>query len=113
MRLGDAVVRVRSKNAGPFWLTVDVFCGSRAAFERVSAALATAAVARLFHTPPETLKRFDLTDLAVIKFSFPRPEVQGSRADRDMHGAAAAVLLAGLDICAQGCGPSAAAGRPE
>ncbi len=98
MRLGELVTRVRSKNAGPFWQTVDVFCGSRAQFERVAAALDTGAVARLYHTPPETLKRFDLPELAVIKFSFPRPVVQGSRADRDMHGAAAAVLLAQMQI---------------
>lgn len=97
-KLEELVVKVRSKNAGPFWVTVDVFCGTAAAFETVRARLKTETVARLFHQPSQLVKRFDIPDLAVIKFSFPRPVVQGSRADRDMHGAQWAVLLAELDI---------------
>ena len=27
-KLGERVLRVRSKNAGPFWVTVDIFCGT-------------------------------------------------------------------------------------
>ena len=48
-----------------------------------------------------TLRRliqFDIRDLNVIKFSFPRPVVQGARADRDMHGAQWAILLAELEM---------------
>lgn len=98
MKLGEQVEKVRSKNAGPFWITVDVFCGSAEIYGRVVKALDTATVARLYATPLQTLKRFDIADLHVIKISYPRPAVQGSRADRDMHGAAAAVLLAEMEI---------------
>jgi len=97
-RLADRVAKVRSKNAGPFWVTVDVFCGSTEVFEATKAALRTETVAALFHQPSQLLKRFDIADLNVIKFSFPRPVVQGSRADRDMHGAQWAILLAELDV---------------
>ena len=97
-RLSDVVVKVRSKNAGPFWVTVDVFCGDAATFARVSAALDTAAVAALYGQPAQGLKRFDIADLAVVKFSVPRPVVQGSAADRDMHGAQWAHLLAETEI---------------
>lgn len=97
-RLGDRVVKVRSKNAGPFWVTVDIFCGNAEVFEAVKRALQTEAVAALFHQPSQLLKRFDIADLHVIKFSFPRPVVQGSRADRDMHGAQWAVLLAEFEL---------------
>ena len=92
------VDKVRSKNAGPFWITVDVFCGSAAAFDRVVPALKTPAVAALFQTPLQTLKRFDIPDLYVIKFSFPRAEVQGAPGDRDMHGASWAALLAEYEV---------------
>jgi hypothetical protein len=34
----------------------------------------------------------------VVKFSFPRPIVQGTRFDRDMHGASFANLIAELDV---------------
>ena len=97
-RLGDRVMKVRSKNAGPFWVTVDIFCGTPEAFEEVKSALRTETVAALFHQPSQLIKRFDIADLNVVKFSFPRPVVQGDRADRDMHGAQWAVLLAELAL---------------
>ena len=93
-RLGDAVRAVRSKNAGPFMVTVDIFCGTEAAFQRVNATVSTAAVGRLFRLDPASVSRYELPDIRVVKFSFPRPAPQGSRADRDMHGAQWAVLLA-------------------
>lgn len=96
--VGALVEKVRSKNAGPFWITVDVFCGTPEVYARVAPALASQSVARLFDTPLQTLKRFDIEDLSVIKFSFPRPDVQGSAGDRDMHGASWAALLAEYDI---------------
>ena len=91
--LSERVLKVRSKNAGPFWVTIDVFCGSKEAFEDVSAKLSTERVAALYRAPVEAIKRFDIADLNVVKFSLPRPVVQGSREDRDMHGAGWAVLL--------------------
>jgi hypothetical protein len=97
-RLGDQVLRVRSKNAGPFWVTVDVFCGTPAIFEQVRHELRTEAVAALFQQPSQLMKRFDIADLNVIKFSFPRPVVQGARTDRDMHGAQWAILLAEFHV---------------
>lgn len=96
--LGQIVEKVRSKNAGPFWLTVDIFCGSDEAFKRVRDGLVSAAVARLMDTPLQTLKRFDIEDLHVVKLSLPRPAVQGTALDRDMHGAALAALVAEIDI---------------
>lgn len=97
-RLGDRVLRVRSKNAGPFWVTIDVFCGDESTYVEVVGKLSTEAVADLFHRPAEELKRFDIPDLHVIKFSLPRPVVQGHRLDRDMHGAQWAVLLAEMEL---------------
>ena len=97
-RLSDLVLKVRSKNAGPFWVTVDVFCGTPDIFERVRLELRTETVAALFQQPSQLIKRFDIADLNVIKFSFPRPVAQGARTDRDMHGAQWAILLAELKV---------------
>ncbi len=97
-RLEEMVVKVRSKNAGPFWVTIDVFCGTLEVFETVRRLLQTEAAARLFNQPTQLVRRFDMPELAVIKLCFPRPVVQGSQADRDMHGAQWAVLLAELEI---------------
>lgn len=97
-RLGDQVFKVRSKNAGPFWLTLDIFCGDLAVFSDIAARLQTETVAALFGAEGHQVRRFDIADLAVIKFSIPRPTIQGSRWDRDMHGAQWAHLLEELPL---------------
>ena len=33
--LGEKVKKIRSKNAGPFWITIDIFCGSKEVFDEV------------------------------------------------------------------------------
>ena len=88
------IARIRSKNAGPFWMTIDIFC-TEASYDRVQA-IATDTFATRLGAPE--LRRFDLPDLHVLKLSLPRPEIQGSLRDRDMHGAAMAQVLAGLDL---------------
>ena len=47
-RVLDIVEYVRSKNAGPFCLTVDIFCGSRQAFFQICKHLETTHIAKVF-----------------------------------------------------------------
>lgn len=96
--VGEIAEKVRSKNAGPFWLTIDIFCGDDAAYQRLVDGLSTDRVAAVLGTAPEKLKRFDIAALNVIKISLPRPVTQGHRSDRDMHGAAWASLVAELVV---------------
>lgn len=96
--VGDIAQKVRSKNAGPFWLTLDIFCGDGPAFDQITQTLSTDRVAALFHTTPDQIKRFDIAALHVVKFSLPRPQIQGSLKDRDMHGAGWAPLVAELPL---------------
>lgn len=96
--IGEIVEKVRSKNAGPFWLTIDIFCGTASTFVQICEGLSTERVAKVFATDPETLKRFEISSLNVVKFSLPRPDIQGSVADRDMHGASWAALLSEVEL---------------
>lgn len=96
--VGEICDKVRSKNAGPFWLTIDIFCGSDNAFARLSGGLATKRVAEALGTDPKAIRRFDIKALNVIKISLPRPVVQGHPGDRDMHGAAWASVVAELVV---------------
>jgi uncharacterized membrane-anchored protein len=73
---------VRSKNAGPYWLTLDVFFATDTAYARAAAALTEAAVADAYRVEPADVRLYHLPDIRVIKASFPRPVVQGSLADR-------------------------------
>lgn len=98
IKLGDAVYKIRSKNAGPFWVTIDVFCGETRVFEAVVDQVETAQVASIFGIPTQTIKRFDISSLNVVKFSIPRPVIQGDRFDRDMHGAQWSMLLEEIEL---------------
>ncbi|MBD3677343.1 MAG: DUF4387 family protein [Rhodobacteraceae bacterium] len=97
-RLADMAPKIRSKNAGPFWLTIDIFCETAEVFTRISDGLQTAEMARAFATQTGQIKRFDIAALNVIKISLPRPAVQGTREDRDMHGASFAEIVGELRI---------------
>lgn len=96
--LGDLARSIRSKNAGPFTVTVDVFCGSPASYAEIGAKLTRRRVAELYRIDVDSVRRYELPDLHVLKFSFPRPVHQGSRLDRDMHAAQLAVLLEELEV---------------
>ena len=91
--LGEKVKKIRSKNAGPFWITVDVFCGDKKVYKDVRSKLKNSKISSLFMISEQDLKRFEIDNLNVIKFSFPRKTIQGDIFDRDMHGAQLAVLL--------------------
>ena len=96
--IGAIAQKIRSKNAGPFWLTIDIFCGDTDTYHQIVEGLSTERVAQVLQTEPHTLKRFDIDALHVIKISLPRPVVQGHRSDRDMHGAGWAALISEIDI---------------
>lgn len=96
--LGEIAEKVRSKNAGPFWVTIDIFCGSAEAYRQVTEKLSDAEVAGVLQTERQLLKRFDIPDLNVVKFSLPRPQIQGHIHDRDMHGAALGALMAEIEL---------------
>ena len=96
--LGEKVSRIRSKNAGPFWITIDIFCGKKEVYEDVRMKLDNSKIANLLRVKGQDLKRFDIEQLNVIKFSFPREIPQGHILDRDMHGAQIAVLLSEMDF---------------
>lgn len=96
--LGEKVSRIRSKNAGPFWITIDIFCGKKEIYKDVCMNLDNSKIANLLRVKGQDLKRFDIEQLNVIKFSFPRKIPQGHILDRDMHGAQIAVLLSEMEF---------------
>ena len=98
VKVVEIVESVRSKNAGPFWLTIDIFCNDKSSFNNLSKRLHTSQLCDVFKLELKDIQRFELNDLNVIKFSFPRPFTQGSVLDRDMHGATYASLIYELEL---------------
>ena len=85
--LRDVAKYVRSKNAGPFWVTIDIFCEDDASFDDLCAAqsLGALAIADLYKLNSNQVRVFHDRPLKVIKISFPRPVAQGSARDTDSH----------------------------
>jgi hypothetical protein len=100
LRLGELAEQVRSKNAGPFWITLDVFFRNAQDYEFVtgSGILSPQLIGRLYRVDPASVKYFELPVLHVVKISFPRPVTAGSFWDRDLHGGQQHVPLAALPL---------------
>ncbi len=98
--LGQLASSVRSKNAGPFWTTIDVFFDDRASFDRAALSPLTdpSVIASLYAVEVETVRIFPLPGLLVIKVSFPRPSAQGGIGDTDMHAGQQYVPLLSLEV---------------
>lgn len=94
----NTVKYIRSKNAGPFWITIDAFCNDVEDTRKVSAAFERERefIANAYQVKPDDLQIYCLEHIQVAKISLPRVPVEGSRDERDMHGGQQYVTL--LDI---------------
>ncbi len=86
-RLGEVCRHVRSKNAGPFWVTVDIFFEDEQLFRRYrdSPSLGPQLFARLYSADAALVKIRPVDELRMIKISYPRTHPQGWAGERDMH----------------------------
>jgi hypothetical protein len=89
VRLSELASVIRSKNAGPTQLTLDLFFRDADGFARAetSPALTADAVAGLYGLGAGVVQRFALPDIQALKFSLPRRVCAGSPGDGDVYGA--------------------------
>lgn len=96
----DVCRHVRSKNAGPFWVTFDLFFDGQENFDRYagSAALGPDLFARLFGADPALVKHFPVPSLHMVKISHARTTPQGGMIERDMHAGQQYVRLLDIEL---------------
>ncbi len=95
--LGELASLVRSKNAGPFWVTFDVMFDTDDDFQRVvdSQLINREWVASTWQIARDEIVLVELKAARAIKFSFPRQQVQGDPGESDQYsGQQYAPLLA-------------------
>ena len=87
-RLAEVAKLIRSKNAGPFWLTFDVMFGDDAIYRQVrdQEVLSVERVAACYGQDPASVSVFEHDAALAIKISFPRPVSSGSARDTDVFG---------------------------
>ncbi|MER5218129.1 DUF4387 domain-containing protein [Streptomyces sp. NPDC002838] len=98
--LGDLAFEVRSKNAGPFWVTMELFMRDAAGYGIAAdeSFLNERTVAGLYGVDESEVQMFRIPSLNVVKISFPRPVSQASLRDRDIHSGQQHVPLAMLPV---------------
>ena len=79
---------IRSKNAGPFQLTIDVMFSDPESYERVlsSGVLDPQLFSDIYGTPLEEVRIMPYDAAHSIKVTIPRPLVSGDSGDGDMMG---------------------------
>ncbi|MDB5732992.1 MAG: hypothetical protein JWQ03_2887 [Variovorax sp.] len=99
-KLSEVCRHVRSKNAGPFWITLDLSFPDRESFDRYAdaPALQPAAIGALFDVDAEQVKHFRVPNLSVVKISYPRRSPQGGAMERDMHGGQQYIRLLDVEL---------------
>lgn len=88
--LKDIANVIRSKNAGPFELTLDVLLKDEDMFEKLKAAnvINKATIARLYQIPEEdVLSIVYFPNAKAIKATIVRPLSSGALGERDVYGA--------------------------
>jgi len=99
-KLSDVCRYMRSKNAGPFWITVDLFFKDGDAFDRhvQSAELTPEALAPVLGARADQIGCYRVQNLAVLKISYPRKDPQGGVVERDLHGGQQYARLVDLNL---------------
>jgi hypothetical protein len=99
-KIQDLAQYVRSKNAGPFWVTLEIFCDNDESYSRIknSPNIAPQKVAALYGTNPCMIKSFYIDNLRVIKFSYPRPMSSGHKYENDMHAGQQYIRIAEVEV---------------
>ena len=100
MTVSDVAKYVRSKNAGPFWVTVDIFCESEQEYEilKNSKAISKAKFAEIYQVGKDTIKLFFLPHIFAIKVSYPRAMPQGGPDEFDMHSGQQYIPVLDIEI---------------
>ncbi|HVW33163.1 MAG TPA: DUF4387 domain-containing protein, partial [Acidimicrobiia bacterium] len=88
VRLRDVASLIRSKNAGPFQLTIDVFFPDAERADAVLAAgvVAPAVIAELYSVDPADVRIIPVVQARAIKITVPRPQPAGDVGECDVAG---------------------------
>jgi hypothetical protein len=101
--LTDAASVIRSKNAGPYELTLDIIFRDRTTYEQVVAGglIDKSLISRLYHIPEsDVLELMAFDPAAAVKITIRRPRVAGDVGETDVYGAQqhAPLLAITLDV---------------
>jgi len=101
MKLYDAAAVLRSKNSGPFEITVDVLFNDPVIYHKIKAdgLINKEVVSELYNIAPEQITHIIFFDQALgFKITFARMVSSGTFLDRDVYGAQQHAPLMELEV---------------
>ena len=98
MTLREAARVIRSKNAGPLAVTIDLLFEDRIRYDRAaqSPSLSPSAIAARYGVPANDVSVMPIPNALAIKITLPRPIPAGSPGDSDVYGAQQHAPLLGI-----------------
>jgi hypothetical protein len=101
VKLGEIARVLRSKNSGPFEITLDCLFDNREAYERLkrSNVISCETIARLYQIREDQVHHLVFYDQALgFKVTIAREVSSGSAGDRDVYGAQQHAPLMNLEV---------------
>lgn len=99
-RLKEIAKACKSKNAGPFHVTLDIMFDDEKLFERVRATgvIRPELIARLYSVPLESVQFTEYPPALAWKATIPRPIPSGAVGDTDVYGAQQHAPLLDIEV---------------
>ncbi len=100
MKLTDAATVIRSKNAGPLQITIDLMFEDEARFDlaRQSPSLSPSNLAALYGLQQDSVQVLPFPQALAIKLVFDRKTIAGDPGDRDVYGTQQHGPLLGVEL---------------
>ena len=89
---------LRSKNAGPLFITFDLIFKSRDEMDYVEKHLKAEDIAKAYQVEASEVKIISYEVVNSIKITFPRKNISGSLMDDDIYGCQQHMPLASLEV---------------
>lgn len=99
-KLKEVCRHVRSKVAGPFWVTIDLMFDGQESYDRYvqSDALSAESIGRVYDVDPDSVQHYPVPNLKVLKISYPRRTPQGGVEERDLHSGQQYTYILDLEL---------------
>ena len=97
-KLIDYTKILRSKNAGPLFITYDLIFNTRQEMQYIAQRLTKAHISQAYGVAEEKIDIIVYEVVNSIKITFPRKNISGSLADDDIYGCQQHVPLSNIEI---------------
>lgn len=97
-KLVDHTKILRSKNAGPLFITFDLIFAEKSEMEYVQSKLTKAHVAKAYGIDEGEIDIISYAVVNSIKITFPRQNISGCLGDNDIYGCQMHMPLANIEI---------------